>query len=49
MQRRTRPTRTPGGLPPMSRVEQPSRRTLLAAAVAAAAVAGGAIPATAQA
>ncbi|CAL9383698.1 peptidase C39 family protein [Streptomyces sp. MPA0124] len=33
----------------MSRVEQPSRRTLLAAAVAAAAVAGGAIPATAQA
>ncbi|MZE43034.1 hypothetical protein GTY49_08735, partial [Streptomyces sp. SID5477] len=28
VQRRTRPTRTPGGLPPMSRVEQPSRRTL---------------------
>lgn len=32
----------------MSRVEQPSRRALLAAAVAAAAVAGGAIPAVAQ-
>ncbi|MFG3249345.1 peptidase C39 family protein [Streptomyces sp. NPDC048187] len=33
----------------MSRVEQPSRRALLAAAVAAAAVAGGAVPATAHA
>ncbi|MFH8707766.1 peptidase C39 family protein [Streptomyces rubrogriseus] len=33
----------------MSRVEQPSRRALLAAAVAAAAVTGGAIPATARA
>jgi hypothetical protein len=42
----TSPFRTPGGHPPMTRAEQPSRRSLLAVAVAAA-TAGAASPAAA--